>query len=94
MKSRVDGVQHQKHHLYRGLSLLDKQVFYSWALGCNEFWILYNTWVARGCPRKLAPSVDRVNPKVGYELANMEWVTMGENSRRGSVSKYRSTISN
>lgn len=39
--------------------------------------------------RKLAPTVDRVNSTLGYEVWNMEWVTHSENSRRGAVSKRR-----
>lgn len=87
MKSRVEGVQRLKAHLYAGKSLLPKDKFYTWALGSNEFHRLFREWVESGYNRKLAPSVDRLDSSRGYELDNMQWVTHSENSRRGSVAK-------
>lgn len=89
MKSRTSGVQKLKYHLYRGKCLLDKQEFYTWALSQESFWKLYSKWVASGYERRLAPSADRVDPSKGYELPNLEWVTMGENSRRGTLSRFK-----
>lgn len=87
MKSRVEGVQWMKAHLYAGKSLLSKDEFYEWALGSNEFHRLYREWVESDYDRKLAPSVDRVDSALGYEIGNMQWVTHSENSRRGAVAK-------
>lgn len=89
MKSRIEGVQKAKHHLYRGKYLLPKDEFYAWAVMSPEFHRLYREWVESGYDRKLAPSVDRVNSDVGYRTWNMQWVTHSENSRRGAVSKRR-----
>ena len=89
MKSRVDGVQWMKAHLYVGKSLLPKEEFYDWAMASNEFHRLYREWVESDYSRKLAPSVDRVDSKRGYEVSNMQWVTHSENSRRGAVSPRR-----
>lgn len=85
MRSRIEGVQKHKFHLYRGKSLLPKEQFYLWAINSNEFHRLFREWEEAGYPRKLAPSVDRVDPSRGYEIGNMQWVTHSENSRRGSV---------
>lgn len=87
MKSRVDGVQWMKAHLYAGKSLLPKEAFYQWALSSNEFHRLFREWSEAGYDRKLAPSVDRVDSSRGYDIDNMQWVTHSENSRRGAVSK-------
>jgi hypothetical protein len=89
MQSRITGVQKAKHHLYAGKSLLDRQMFYKWALASEEFHMLFLVWEFSGYDRKLTPSVDRVESSEGYYLENMEWVTHSENSRRGSVSKAR-----
>ena len=85
MKSRIEGIQWMKAHLYVGKTLLPKDEFYEWAMGCNAFHRLYLEWVESNYDRKLAPSVDRMDSKRGYEIENMEWVTHSENSRRGAV---------
>ncbi|MNU96646.1 hypothetical protein D3C71_866910 [compost metagenome] len=89
MQSRVDGVQKAKHHLYQGKSILDREVFYDWALGSSEFYKLFGDYRESGFERKLSPSVDRIDSSLGYEISNMEWVTMSENSRRGCISRHQ-----
>jgi hypothetical protein len=89
MKSRIQGVQKQKAHLYANKELLDKESFYSWAKSSKEFASLWYLWVASGYTRKLTPSVDRVDSSKGYTPDNMEWVTHSVNSSRGSLSKQR-----
>jgi len=96
MQSRVSGVQKAKHHLYEGKSLLSKDEFYDWALGCERFHQLFEEWKSSGYDRKLTPSVDRIDPSKGYEVGNMEWVTHSENSRRGGrwrPSNHQKTVS-
>ena len=85
MQSRITGVQKKKAHLYEGKTLLSREDFYKFANESKEFSQLYKTWKEQNYPRKLTPSVDRINSKLGYELNNMEWVTHSENSRRGSI---------
>lgn len=89
MESRITGVQWKKAHLYEGKYLLPREEFYSWALSSREFQQLFEDWTVSDYERRLAPSVDRVDSDKGYEVSNMEWVTMSENSRRGAVSKWR-----
>ena len=74
--------------VYTGKSLLDRDEFYSWALTHVVFQSLFENWEQSGYNRKLTPSVDRVNSGLGYTLENMEWVTHGENSRRGSNNRW------
>lgn len=88
MKSRILGIQKQKHHLYAGKPLLSKEDFYTWAKSSPEFQDLFTAWEESGHDRKLTPSVDRVDSSRGYELDNMQWITHSENSRRGSVSRH------
>jgi hypothetical protein len=93
MESRVKGIQWQKKHLYENLTILSRQEFYDWFLNNETFKLLFAEYEAQGYPRKLAPSVDRIDSSKGYELDNMEVVTMSENSRRGTESKNRKRIS-
>lgn len=85
MKSRVSGVQKKKSHLYEGKELIDKERFYEWAHAQDDFHRLYDDWVASGFDRKLAPTVDRIDPALGYIIGNMQWLTHSENSRRGGM---------
>lgn len=88
MLSRVSGVQKQKFHLYEGLEILQKEDFKEWANASEEFHALFDNWKEADYPRKLAPSVNRIDSSMGYAPPNMEWVTMSENSRRGAVSRW------
>jgi len=90
MMSRVRGIQKKKAHLYLGLELLDRETFYNWAMLNEDFWMLYNAWVKSGYDRKLCPTVNRIDSRIGYVLDNMEWITHSENSRLGSISQWRS----
>lgn len=89
MKSRVEGVQKLKHHLYNGKTLLGKEDFLDWAVDHPTFKVLFTAWEASDYDRKLTPSVDRIDSSQGYELGNMEWVTHSENSSRGAKNKQR-----
>ena len=87
MKSRINGVQKQKYHLYEGKELLGKNEFYDWAKSNGTFVRLFEEYEKSGYDRKLAPSVDRVDTSKGYEIDNIEFVTHSENSRRGGLYK-------
>jgi hypothetical protein len=82
MQSRVTGIQHKKAHLYKGLSLLDRDTFYEWALNHPDFTQMFDDWVASGHDRKLTPTVDRIDSSNGYVLNNMRWLTHSVNSSR------------
>lgn len=86
MLSRVNGVLKSKSHLYEGLSILDKEDFYRWSEADESFNNLFAAWEESGYDTKLSPSIDRINPKDGYSLDNMRWLTHGENSRLGAIS--------
>ena len=87
MESRIKGIQKNKFHLYSGKCLLDREDFYKWSLVSKEFDRLFKEWELSNYNQKLTPSVDRINPELGYELSNMEWVTNSENSRRSSITR-------
>lgn len=89
MQSRVTGVQKAKFHLYKDKELLSREEFYNWAINNENFHILFNDYEQNNYERKLAPSVDRINSSLGYFLDNMEFVTMSENSRRGTINRNK-----
>lgn len=88
MQSRVLGVQHKKAHLYKGLSLLDRESFYHWALNSEKFNDLFDKWEQSKYDRKLTPTVDRIDSNDGYDLGNMRWLTHSENSKLGAQSRW------
>lgn len=88
MKSRVNGIQKKKHHLYAGKELICKEDFYSLAKLNPEFNRLFNEWELSNYNRKLTPSVDRINPKLGYTVENIRFITHSENSRLGGLHRY------
>jgi hypothetical protein len=88
MKSRVEGVQKSKYHLYHGKPLaITKEEFYTWSKMNWDFIRLWDTYESSGYEQKLAPSVDRIDSTLGYEFGNIEWVTHSINSSRGSKSR-------
>lgn len=89
MQSRVTGVQKKKAHLYKGLDLLPREDFYTWALCSEDFKLLWEDWIVSQYDQKLTPSVDRVDSSKGYSLCNMRWITHSENSRLGTLSRYK-----
>lgn len=87
MKSRVNGIQKLKLHLYEGKEILDKDTFYLFANTNTDFHRLFNDWELSNYDRKLTPSIDRINTELGYTLFNIRFITHSENSRRGGLSR-------
>ena len=87
MLSRVTGVTKTKNHLYLGLDILDKQLFYELSLNSLEFHSLFSDWEKSNYNRKLTPSIDRIDSKKGYLIDNVQWITFSENCSRGAKSK-------
>lgn len=88
MQSRVTGVQQKKAHLYLGYDLLSRELFYAWSKSNENFISLFSVWEQSGYERKLTPSIDRLNSKLGYVLENLQWITHSENSKKGAISRH------
>lgn len=82
MESRVSGVQKLKSHLYKDKPILPRDDFNKWAIDNKDFHLLFDAWELAKYDRKLSPSINRINPELGYVLGNMEWITHSENSKR------------
>lgn len=88
MKSRVEGVQKLKAHLYLGKELLPKLDFYNFSLNDSNFNKLFSEWESSNYSRKLTPSIDREISTEGYNITNIRWITHSENSRLGALSRF------
>lgn len=82
MKSRVLGINKNKAYLYKGKYILPKEEFYSWALNDTDFKKLFFKYKKSGYKIRLCPSIDRINPIVGYELGNIRFIEHYKNSGR------------
>lgn len=87
MKSRVEGVQHKKAHLYLGKELMNKELFYEFAKCSPMFLTLFYQYEKQEYSQKLAPTPDRIDSSKGYTIDNIQWVTHSVNSSRGSNAK-------
>lgn len=88
MLSRVSGVQSKKAHLYEGLDILSKEEFYNWSINDEIFNSLFDGYQESDYDRRLAPSVDREDSSLGYNLDNMRWLPHWRNSQLGAFSRY------
>lgn len=83
MRRRVNGFT--DHSKLLGKELLSKDNFIKWAFSENSqknFIKLYNSWARNNYPRKLSPSIDRIDNSKGYILGNLQWITQQENSKK------------
>lgn len=87
MKSRVEGVQHKKAHLYLGKELMNKELFYEFAKCSPMFLTLFYQYEKQEYSQKLAPTPDRIDSSKGYTIDNIQRVTHSVNSSRGSNAK-------
>ena len=92
MLSRVKGILKNKRHLYEGLEILDKELFYEWSLNNKEYLNLFNVWVESGYSVKFSPSIDRKDHTKGYSIDNIRWVTFEFNSLNTSCRKNQYSI--
>ena len=90
MKQRVDGKyadQMNRGHIYVGKPIASKDEFLEWSKNDHDFLALYKQWVMCGFDRKMTPSIDRINSKLGYTLGNMRWMTNSQNCGLAGVAK-------
>jgi hypothetical protein len=90
MEYRInDSKDKYRNKYYKGLYLLPRKKFYEWALEHPTFLKLFNDYKMSGYHLTKTPTIDRINPAVGYKISNMEWVTLSENCRRARVTQKR-----
>lgn len=88
LKGRSDSryaASSQHNYSCTNLPYLSKREFMEWCENnIEEFMTLFVVWRDSDFSRKLAPSVDRINNKLGYSYNNIRWVTQSENSQKGA----------
>jgi hypothetical protein len=75
MRSRVLG-RTNRARIYKGFALMPKADFVAWSLADKSFLSLWDAWQGAGRPRKLSPSIDRIDTLRGYVPGNVQWLSM------------------
>lgn len=72
--------------MYSGQNMIEwKKPDYSreelkeWLCNQEDFQFLYWQWAINGFDTNLKPSIDRINPNIGYRLDNLQLITNKEN---------------
>lgn len=85
MKRRVSSTHRRDSIYYYGVELLPKEEFVEWGLKHPDLIQLFEEWNEAKWPVKLCPSIDRIDPRFGYHVLNMQWVTHSENVIRSNI---------
>lgn len=84
MKARHEG--HATHFSHsEGKGLLSKEEFFVWCKDFNNlniFVSLYFDWAQADFPLGLSPSIDRIDPELGYTADNIQWLTFDQNTEK------------
>ena len=89
MCSRVKGNSTKNPELYLGKSVCSKEDFMEWAKNDEEFNKRFEDWIESGQQYSMSPSIDRIDSEKGYDIGNMQWLTVSENGRKGAENSTR-----
>lgn len=82
IRQRVEG-RATREYKVKGSECLTYEQYCMWVKSnIDDFENVYQQWASSGFTNKLAPSIDRVNNKLGYIPSNMRWVTKSQNSAK------------
>jgi hypothetical protein len=84
MKARHDGKATHFSHC-EGKGLLSREEFFEWCKdfsNLNVFIAIYFDWAEADFPLGLSPSIDRIDPTLGYVDGNLQWLTFDQNSTK------------
>ena len=80
----------EKRSKSKNLPCLSKEEFINFTIQ-NSLKIenLYKNWKENKFMQKLTPSVDRINPNLGYIPSNIQFLTYSENTSKGNKERAR-----
>jgi len=67
---------------WAGLPVLPKADFFKWVDSDDSFKKLFKQWEENDYAQKYSPCVDRIDPKKGYILGNIQWITHSDNAKK------------
>src|SRR3974390_1975749 len=94
MSRRIRGKDKNCVSTVKGLSIIPRQLFLSWAYQQPELEILFKQYKKANWNFKLCPTIDRINTTKGYEFGNMRFITQSENAKGAALNRpktYRSS---
>lgn len=56
----------------------------------NSYLSLHKVWLESGFKRSLAPTIDRIDNKIDYQLDNLQFLSLSENLRKDKIGVKRS----
>lgn len=78
--------QHSKSR-HQNLPTYSKEELKEWLYSQPLFHVLYDNWKRLDFQKMYVPSVDRINSKISYTIANIQLMTWKENYEKGSKEK-------
>lgn len=83
ISGRVNGKSINKSSsYYKGLDICSKDEFFDFALNNVELKKLFKNWELNNYQRKFIPSVDRIDPTIGYTIGNIQFLTQSDNTKK------------
>jgi hypothetical protein len=82
MKARQEGRASHQSNGALGKPICTPHEFEQWCMGPNNFSLfiaMYHDWAMNGFNRWESPSIDRIDPNLGYTTDNIQWLTFEEN---------------
>ena len=73
----------KRSKLRRHNTIIDRDEFIRWLIEDTEYRILRLAWQESGYQKNLAPSIDAIDPNIGYTLDNIQLLTWKENNQKG-----------
>lgn len=70
--------------------LISEDEFLKWVEArWDEYMTLHGAWKAEGFPKRLSPTVDRLDSKLHYQADNIRWLPFGTNAALGARAPRR-----
>lgn len=63
-----------------GLSVCSREEFMQFCENNKQLKALWESWKSHAYSLSACPSIDRINPNLGYDIGNLQWITYSENS--------------